>query len=448
MVTSDRFLGIVRDLLDLELFAPASARRTAGLCFDYHDKFKQAPGRHFQDELLKVFPNIPKNKQTEQLQYIQELASIEPVPNENYVLDRVNTFVRQRIHEDAALRYAESTARGDFDQANLIASEAAQSGVSLVELGLDYASGDDLPERSIERKYLFPSGIPALDQFIRGFQRGTLNVILGPRKGKKSWFCVHLAKMAIMKGLNVLYITHELSKEEVAQRFDMAFGSLVDEPRPTEVSWTTLDGDGEFIDHTQTFQTVYNLREVKTIRRTIQMFKGSLTIKKFPMGTATVRDLRSLITTHERTGKMPDVVINDYADIMRKPPGSDGREWINEVYIGLKSLADEFQNVLVNPSQIRREADYRPIVFKSDASEDSRKIANCDLALGIGASRIQGLRDQRQITIVASRFGIEGPVIQIGGKLTFGQFHLWDRLLHEEEDEEPENEQEEYENEQ
>jgi len=162
-----------------------------------------------------------------------------------------------------------------------------------------------------------------------GFERKTLNIILGGTNVGKSLAMCSLAADYIMKGYNVLYITMEMSEKKIAQRIDAnlldtAMDELMEIPR--DLFFKRLD-------------------RVKAKQ------PGKLVIKEFPTATAHVGHFRHL--TNElriKKGFKPDVIIIDYLNICasaRIRAGANANS-----YTIVKSIAEELRGFFVEQNAV------------------------------------------------------------------------------------------------
>ena len=123
-----------------------------------------------------------------------------------------------------------------------------------------------------------------------GLGNGELGVVIAPTGAGKSMVLVHLATQAILKGKTVVYYTLELKDTVVGQRFDCCI---------TDV-------------------TLHEHRErQKEIITKIKDLEGTLIIKEYPTKSASVQTLKNHIEKLRKRGIEPDMVLVDYADLLR-----------------------------------------------------------------------------------------------------------------------------------
>ena len=294
-ITSSDFLGLVRPILYPDYFTSAICSNCIRLCYDFWDMFNHAPGDHFHDELVRRLPEIGEEDSGYYVEYLQRIQQMSP-PDFDYVLRRLSNFIQCREYESAAIRFAELVREGDYEDAQNVMYSALKSGVEKENIGCDYLSDlSGIMRRLDTDAILIPTGIEALDRLLRGYQRGDLGLIVGSYKGKKSWAIQHIAKMGLLHGKKVVYISHELSRKKLELRMDRMCGALVDpltifgrEPSKKleegqEVVLRYRNKDGCIKIDNEYRPSVYDDKHVKKIRKRMERFGGRLIIKKYPM---------------------------------------------------------------------------------------------------------------------------------------------------------------------
>ena len=438
-ITDTSFMALIRTLDMSDVFVSSIPKTIWRICCDYFDNFHIAPSDHFHDEVASFSASLDEETRKFLVDYIERVQNVRP--DKNYVIYRLNSFIRQRKLEKALLDAAE-TIDTNYDKASEILYDALDSGIEEREDGMDYLQDfTGLAHRGENMGHLVSTGIPSLDRLIGGFDRGRLVCIMGSFKGKKSWSLIHFGKVAVMNGLNVLHISHEISEKEMEERYDMAFGSLVDgqegpgkeatDVRDHTKDWTvksTVLEEGVIRREMLVRPTIYNIDVVKKVRKRVAGMRGKLRIKKFPAGTCTMEQLRSYIHYLEKfKGIHPDIILNDYVEKMNLGTDGEIRHRINNAYLGHKRIADELNVLVITASQVIRKAIRAPKIRKEHFSEDIQKAGNVDMALAVCQTDDDIKMDTAKIYVVANRSGAEDVWCQIGMNINVGQFALWSR---------------------
>ena len=177
-------------------------------------------------EKLKAY--VDKYKVMPELRIIKAESGIDlddatDVPKENYewLLDEFEKFARHKALERAILESADLLEKGDYGPVEAKIKAAVQ--ISLAkDMGTDYFY--DPRSRLLKLKDnngQVSTGWKGIDQKLYGgFNRGELNIFAGGSGAGKSLFLQNLAVNFASVGLNVLYVSLELSEELTSMRID------------------------------------------------------------------------------------------------------------------------------------------------------------------------------------------------------------------------------------
>lgn len=426
-IQDTKFLQAARPIIKTTYFSSEITANLVQLCYNFYDQFKVAPGAHFKDEVLRFLADIDPEKQQLYLAYFEKVFSIEK-PNVPYIIASINKFVQARELEKGTIQVVQLAKEGKFLEARVVMQAMLRAGIHKEEVGLKYfESGLPTylqPQRSNEK--LMGTGLEPVDRlFPRGLCRTDFVCILGGYKGKKSWACVHLGCVALKAGLRVVHITHELSLEDTEKRYDMMLGGLAQSTENLTESVTIEDVDDSGVTVSVgvfDIPTVADVVEVQTVRKTVRRFGGSLIIRKYPMGTCTIDELDRYLNYLETfEGFIPDVIINDYIEKM-KLPVRDRCDFINDMYIQSKRIADERKILMITVSQVRREALRKTKLDQKDFAEDIRKLGNTDVVYAISQTESDSQKGRMLWWVMANRHGPMDYGAYFSQNLGIGQF--------------------------
>jgi|TARA_R100000027_G_scaffold11940_1_gene8505 archaellum biogenesis ATPase FlaH len=302
----------------------------------------------------------------------------------NWLLDEFETFSRHKALERAILSSADLLERGDYGPVEDMVKEAVQVGLTR-DLGTDYFED---PKGRLEalkaNNGQISTGWNNLDKkLFGGFNRGELNIFAGGSGAGKSLFLQNLAVNWATTGLNVCYISFELSEQLTAMRLDAMMTNI-----PTKKVFPEID----------------------TVEMKVKMLakkSGNLQIKYLPSGS-TVLDVRTYLKELElKTKKKIDCILIDYLDLMmpKSKRISPADLFIKDKYVSeeLRNLVVEKQCVLATASQLNR-ASVEEIEFDhSHISGGLSKIQTADNVIGIFTSRAMKERGRYQIQFMKTR---------------------------------------------
>ena len=302
----------------------------------------------------------------------------------NWLLDEFETFCRHKALEQAILSSADMLERGDYAPVEDMVKEAVQVGLTR-DLGTDYFED---PKGRLEalkaNNGQISTGWGNLDKkLFGGFNRGELNIFAGGSGAGKSLFLQNLAVNWATAGLNVCYISFELSEQLTAMRLDAMMTNI-----PTRKVFPEIDN----------------------VEMKVKMLKkksGNLQIKYLPSGS-NVLDIRTYLKELElKTKKKVDCILIDYLDLMmpKSKRISPADLFIKDKYVSeeLRNLVVEKQCVLATASQLNR-ASVEEIEFDhSHISGGLSKIQTADNVIGIFTSRAMRERGRYQIQFMKTR---------------------------------------------
>ena len=340
-------------------------------------------------EKLKAY--VDKYKIMPELKIIRAESGIDlddasDVPKENYdwLLDEFEKFARHKALERAILESADLLEKGDYGPVEAKIKAAVQ--ISLAkDMGTDYFL--DPRSRLLKLKDnngQVSTGWQAIDQKLYGgFNRGELNIFAGGSGAGKSLFLQNLAVNFASVGLNVLYVSLELSEELTSMRIDSMLTGVT------------------------TREIFKNIDDVEIKVKVASKKYGAVQVKYMPSGK-NVNDLRAYVKEYSiRKGFMPDAILIDYLDLLMPVTVKVSAEnlFIKDKYVSeeLRNFGMEIKAVLVTASQLNRAAVEEVEFDHSHISGGLSKIQTADNVIGIFTSRAMRERGRYQIQFMKTR---------------------------------------------
>jgi len=430
-ITDTKFLQIARNSVKEKYFSSEIIENIIRLCYFYYDLTKEAPKDHLHDELVRFLQDKSDDQKELYLSYLEKIQRMDP-PNKDYIISRINKFIQAREFEGAAIKFVRLVEQGKFQEGRQLMQHALRAGIVQEEVGIKYLE-EETPvyyneEVSGRKGIIIPTGFSVIDNVIKGFRRKEFVCVFAGYKVGKTWAGVHFGTLGLLHGRKVLHISHEESAENLDMRYDMNLGSFVSSEHPEVISFCEYNSEGQPI---RTYElerdTVFDLDNIRKIRKKITRFGGRLIIKKYPMGACTIGEVErylDYLETYE--GFTPDVLINDYIEKMKLLPESDQRrDRINQAYIDHKRIADERNIVVITASQIKGQSLERKIVSQREsAAEDMRKLGNVDVGLLLSQTRAQERNNRMQVFVLVNRSGEQSFGCVVSKNLRVGQLAL------------------------
>jgi archaellum biogenesis ATPase FlaH len=304
--------------------------------------------------------------------------------HKDWLMDEFELFTRHKAIERAIITSADLLEKHDYGQVESLIKEAVQIGLAR-DMGTDYFEDPRARLMGLKDKNgQISTGWPCLDRkLFGGMNRGELNIFAGGSGAGKSLFLANLGVNWALMGLNVVYLTLELSEALVSMRID----SMV-----TGVSTKEIFKD---------------LDDVEMKVKMIGKKAGMLQIKYMPSGKTT-NDIRAYLKEYEiKVGKKVDVLLVDYLDLLM-PIGkkiSAENLFVKDKYVSeeLRNLAMEKKVLLVTAAQLNRGAVEEVEFDHSHISGGLSKIQTADNVFGIFTSRAMRERGRYQIQLMKTR---------------------------------------------
>jgi len=323
-----------------------------------------------------------------------KIMEVEAATHDNWFLREFEKFCKHKALRDAILASPEMLDQGRYGEVEATIKAAVQ--IALVkDLGLDYfADPKSRLEALRENKGQCSTGWKTVDdKLFGGLNRGEITIFAGQSGAGKSLFLQNLAVNWAMAGLNVVYLSLELSEKLCAMRVDAMITGY------------------------ETREVMRNIEDVHMkIRATQQKHQGSLRIKQMPNG-CTTNDLRAFIKEYEiHSGKRVDAILVDYLDLMSPMSKKISAEnlFVKDKYVTeeLRNLAVELDMITVSASQLNR-GSYEEIEFDpSHIAGGISKVNTADNVIGIftSAAMKEGGRYQIQFMKTRSSSGVGSKV--------------------------------------
>ena len=302
----------------------------------------------------------------------------------DWLLQEFETFSKHKALEAAILKSADLLEKGEYGSCEDLVKKAVQIGLQK-DLGTDYwADPKGRLEAIKDKNGQVSTGWPGLDtKLFGGFNRGELNIFAGGSGSGKSLFLANLGVNWALAGLNVIYLTFELSENLVSMRVD---------------SMTTD------IPSRDIFKSIEDVEmKVKMIGKK----SGAFQVKYMPTGK-NANDIRSFLKEYEiKTGKKVDVLLVDYLDLMAPVAARISAEnlFVKDKYVSeeLRNLAMELNCLFVTASQLNRSSVEEIEFDHSHISGGISKINTADNLIGIFTSRAMRERGRYQIQLMKTR---------------------------------------------
>jgi replicative DNA helicase len=302
----------------------------------------------------------------------------------DWFLDSIERFCRHKALEKAILDSTDLLESGDYGAVENKIKEATQ--VCLIkDLGLEYFEN---PKERLEwikqQSGAVSSGWKMFDQKLYGgLNRGEITIFAGGSGAGKSLFLQNLGVNWALSGLNVVYISLELSEQLISMRLD----AMISEHSTRDI--------------------MRNIDDVDLKVRMKGKSAGKFRVKQMSSGV-NANDIRAYVREYEINCDVKvDCLLVDYLDLMSpiSTKINPGDMFIKDKYVSeeLRNIATEQHLLFATASQLNRGAVEEIEFDHSHIAGGISKIQTADNVIGIFTSNAMRERGRYQIQFMKTR---------------------------------------------
>ena len=424
-IQNDDFLKKIRHVVPLNVFKTRDKEQLIKIIFEYFDEYGVAPKDNFYDlfkELEKTMGDEFYQRCINLIGVLKEITGSNP----EYILSTVNDAIRHFRLEEASVEFASLIKRGKYDDAKAVILKAMKE-PSIEQPYYDFFSDRTfIDDRLREDRYRMQTKIDRLDAIIGGYRSSWLVTILGATKGGKTWFLIETAITGVIQGLNVLFISLEMGKEQIDERFDMTIGFMTSKQNGIQIEVMRKVGN-EWAKIKENVDSIYDTEKViKNRQRLRKISGGNLKVVAFNRGRLNYHDIDRILDELEETqGFFADMVVVDYLGIMKETSdGQKKKERIGENCIGLKEISGQRNIIMVSAMQGNRQAMKAKVFHSYMVADDIDTIFNSDLVLALCQTETEELENKYRIYVANFRHGKQHGSVGVIRDLTLGQSAL------------------------
>lgn len=321
--TDKSFLQQIADILLPEYFESPAAQWIIKKSMGYFDKYKTSPTLDY----MKVNLDTKENDilVSEIKTHLRDAWKYTESTDLTFVKEQTLDFCKNQEIKKAILNSVELLKSGHYDEIKNKIDTAMKAGADR-DIGHDYMTAiDDRYLESVRDVVETPWDV-INDLTDGGIGKGELGVMVAPAGIGKSWALANVGAHAVKAGKTVIHYTLELNEAYVGMRYDAII---------TGISSQNLK---------------YYQQEVKD---RLDKIDGKLVIKHYPTKSVSVTGLRAHIEKCIMQDAKPDLIIVDYADLLRGH-GQEKRHELEGIYEDLRGIAGEYEIPVWTASQANR----------------------------------------------------------------------------------------------
>jgi replicative DNA helicase len=397
LLSSTEFLQQSLDVLNPKFFESGAGQWIVDTTIDYFADYKALPTLEvFKVKLDAVNDDVLKIAIKDQLRSAFQRKNDDDL---EYIRDSFLDFAKNQAIKSAIIRSVDLLQMGQYGEIKSLIDGAMKAGQPR-NIGHNWR--EDIGIRlSGTSRIVVPTGWDSIDQLIGGgLGAGELGVIAAPSGIGKSWALATLGANAAKAGKRVVYYTLELNENYVGLRYDTIFTGI--EP-------------GNVPQHPQ------------MVRDAVEGVTGDIIIKYYPARSITVHTIRAHID-HLISNKLkPDLMLIDYADLMRSVDRVDARhQELGAIYEEIRGMSGEMAIPCWTASQTQRSSIQDEVIQADKIAESYQKIMTADLVISLSRKLEDKANHTGRAHVMKNRFGVDGVTLPVYMNTGLGKIEIYD----------------------
>jgi hypothetical protein len=401
MIVDTVVLGRLSNKWKPSMFESPHANRVGQWCVKYYKKYEKAPSSHIQS-IYESWAADAQNK--DQIEIIgsfldslsRQYKRLKHDSNSDYILD-LACWHFNRVQ----LNRLTDTITGDIGQGKIERALTRVADYRKLEVGttepIDVLHNREaiMSAFSNRQEPLITYGQGLGKFFGSHLERDGLIAFQGPEKRGKSFMLQEIAFRAVIQKRKVAFFEcGDLSQDQIMRRFMIRIAKRPAFPckikYPLSIRLKKVEGQAPIAKLTykpKKFKEPLSWR--KAYKACVKLteerrLKSVWRLSCHYNGTLSVDDIRATLEDWDRDGWSPDVIVIDYADILRMEyTGLEGRDRYDETWKQLRRLSQERHCLVVTATQAAARAYKAQTQGQEHFSEDKRKNAHVTGMVGL-----------------------------------------------------------------
>ena len=384
MMQDRPFCDQITEVLDLNFLQYEYLRVFVQILLDYREKYRTHPSYDIMATKIKSGMDSYTPALSKQVRaFYASVLSDSELRDGPFIKDNALDFCRKQVLKGAMMKSVKLIKTSSFDEIQSVIEKA-------LKLGTDNNFGHDFI-KDFEERYTITARDPVSTGFERiddiskgGLGKSELGVVIAPTGAGKSMVLVHLGTEALKAGKTVVHYTMELADVVVGNRYDSCI---------SRVPLADL-----FSNKRKVFEE-------------IQDVEGQLIIKEYPTKSASTETIKNHIERLKKRGIEPDMIIVDYADLLRPVKATkEKRHDLENTYEELRAIAQIYKCPLWTASQTNRSGLNAEIITMEAISEAFNKCFVADFIFSLSRTVQDKQANKGRIFVAKNRNGPDGLV--------------------------------------
>ena len=395
LVSDKTFIERISDILEPDSFETDAHKFIVKETISYFLQYKDLPTLAvFKVKVDSIENDLLKQSVVEQLRLVYQKISDTDL---KYIKEQFLEFCKNQKIKNAIMESVDHLKSGQYDKIKHVVDLAMKAGMER-NIGHEYMVDIEKRMSMMARKTVKTNWTEVDNIMDGGLAGGELGIITACAGSGKSWVLAKMGAEAMRQGKNVLHYTLELNENYVGLRYDACF--------------TGID-----------FQNIRN--NIDIVKKKIAEVPGKLIIKYFPIKTVSAHSLKLHAERIQTLGTKVDMIIVDYADILRPSQSERNSNSYSEaggIYEELRGVAGELQVPIWSASQSNRAAMDEDIIQANNIADSYRKIMTADFVMSLSRKVNDKQANTARFHVIKNRFGPDG--LTFPSKMNAGCGHI------------------------
>jgi replicative DNA helicase len=381
LVSDKTFIERISDILEPDSFETDAHKFIVKETISYFLEYKDLPTLAvFKVKVDSIENDLLKQSVVDQLRLVYQKISDTDL---KYIKEQFLEFCKNQKIKNAIMESVDHLKSGQYDKIKHVVDIAMKAGMER-NIGHEYMVDIEKRMSQMARKTVKTNWTEIDTLMDGGLAGGELGIITACAGSGKSWVLAKMGAEAMRQGKNVLHYSLELNENYVGLRYDACF--------------TGID-----------FQNIRN--NIDIVKKKIAEIPGKLIIKYFPIKTVSAHSLKLHAERVQTLGTKIDLIIVDYADILRPSQSDRNSNSYSEaggIYEELRGVAGELQVPIWSASQSNRAAMDEDIIQANNISDSYRKIMTADFVISLSRKMSDKQANTARFHVIKNRFGPDG----------------------------------------
>ncbi len=404
MIVDKTVLSKISSIWERDLFKTKWSNLISKWCTNYFRKYEDAPKGHLQP-LFESWAERTRDKDTVEMigtflsSLSDEYEELSKDLNSEYVIDLAGKHFNKIKLERLADTIQEYIISGKVAEAQARVGTFGNIEIG-VGSGIDVFQNREVIEEAfgeqIEPLIEYPSALKNF--FGNTLSRDSFIALMGPEKRGKTFWLIDIAFRGMLQRRKVAFFqVGDMSQNQMMRRLMVRVARRPLYPSsiqyPTYIERDIGSRRAEVLFKKKTFEKKLSWRkswkackELMTNR--VKSQESYFRLSTHPNDSVSVFDIRDILSRWGRDGWVPDIVVIDYADILKMDvPGLDKRDQIDRTWKQLRALSQSLHCLVVTATQSDASSYKMETIQMENFSEDKRKHSHVTGTIGLNQTK-------------------------------------------------------------